>query len=69
MSAEVAKSRTSRRIDKPQERYFRGAVMNPWTIACGRLGSPLCAMNDSKKVDVDITTGYVAGFRQCGVGW
>jgi hypothetical protein len=43
--------------------------MNPWTNACGRLGCPRCAMNDSNKVDVDITTGYVAGFRQRGVGW
>jgi hypothetical protein len=44
--------------------------MDPWTIARGRLGSPRCAMNDSNKVDVDITTGYyVAGFRQRGVGW
>jgi hypothetical protein len=43
--------------------------MNPWTIACGRLGSSRYAMNDSNKVDVDITTGYVAGFGQRGVGW
>jgi hypothetical protein len=43
--------------------------MNPWTIACVRLGYSRCAMNVSNKVDVDITTGYVAGFRQRGVGW